>query len=77
MEHLSVSLIVALIGSIVDLDSTAVVQCMISQPIVAAPLTGLILGSMLGDYAAGLQLGLMVGVILQLVWIEQLPLGQT
>ena len=75
MEHLSVSLIVALIGGIVDLDSTAVVQCMISQPIVAAPLTGLILGSMLGDYAAGLQLGLMVGVILQLVWIEQLPLG--
>ena len=41
MEHLSVSLIVALIGGIVDLDSTAVVQCMISQPIVAAPLTAL------------------------------------
>ena len=75
MEHLNVSLIVALIGGIVDLDSTAVVQCMISQPIVAGPLTGLILGSMLGDYAAGLRLGLMVGVILQLVWIEQLPLG--
>ena len=77
MEHLNINvyLIVALIGGIVDLDSTAVIQCMISQPIVAAPLTGLILGSMLGDYAAGLQLGLMVGVILQLVWIEKLPLG--
>ncbi len=75
MEHLNVSLIVALIGGIVDLDSTAVVQCMISQPIVAAPLTGLILGAMLGNYIVGLRLGLMVGVILQLVWIEQLPLG--
>lgn len=75
MEHLTVSIIVALIGGIVDLDSTAAIQCMISQPIVAAPLTGLILGGMLGNSIAGLQLGLMVGVILQLVWIEQLPLG--
>lgn len=75
MEHLSVSLIIALIGGIVDLDSTAVVQSMISQPIVAAPLTGLILGGLLGNATAGLQLGLMIGVILQLVWIEQLPLG--
>lgn len=74
-EHLIVSLIVALIGGIVDLDSTAAIQCMISQPVVCAPLTGLILGGVLGDSAAGLQLGLIVGVILQLVWIEQLPLG--
>ena len=75
MEHLNLSLIVALLGGIVDLDSTAVVQCMISQPIVAAPLTGLILGSMLGNATAGIHVGLMVGVILQLTWIEQLPLG--
>lgn len=75
MEHLNLSLIVALLGGIVDLDSTAAVQCMISQPIVAAPLTGLIIGSMLGNMTAGVQLGLMIGVILQLTWIEQLPLG--
>ena len=75
-EHLIASLVVALIGGIVDLDSTAAVQCMISQPIVAAPLTGLILGSLAGDVTAGVTLGLMVGVILQLMWIEQLPLGQ-
>ena len=75
MEHLNVSLIVALLGGIVDLDSTAAVQCMVSQPIVAAPLTALILGVMIGDTATALKLGLMVGVILQLVWIEQLPLG--
>ena len=75
MEYLNLSLIVALLGGIVDLDSTAAVQCMISQPIVAAPLTGLIVGSMLGDLTAGLELGLMIGIILQLTWIEQLPLG--
>ena len=48
---------------------------MISQPIVAAPLTGLILGGMFQTPEVGLHLGLMVGIILQLVWIEQLPLG--
>lgn len=64
-----------MIGGIVDLDSTATWQFMISQPIVAAPLTGLFLGNLYGEASAGLQLGLMVGVILQLLWIEQLPLG--
>lgn len=74
-EHLAASIIIALIGGIVDLDSTATWQFMISQPIVAAPLTGLFLGNLYGEAAAGLKLGLMVGTILQLVWIEQLPLG--
>jgi len=74
-EHLTASLLIALIGGIVDLDSTATWQFMISQPIVAAPLTGLFLGNMFGEAAAGLKLGLMVGTILQLIWIEQLPLG--
>ncbi|HNX75474.1 MAG TPA: PTS sugar transporter subunit IIC [Candidatus Rifleibacterium sp.] len=74
-EHLTASLLIALIGGIVDLDSTATWQFMISQPIVAAPLTGLFLGGIYGEAAAGLKLGLMVGVILQLLWIEQLPLG--
>jgi PTS system mannose-specific IIC component len=74
-DHLMASLIIALIGGVVDLDSTATWQFMISQPIVAAPLTGLFLGNLFGEPAAGLKLGLMVGTILQLVWIEQLPLG--
>jgi len=74
-DHLSSALTVAIIGGIVDLDSTATWQFMISQPIVAAPLTGLFLGMSLGDARAGLKLGLMVGTILQLVWIEKLPLG--
>jgi PTS system mannose-specific IIC component len=74
-EHLTASLLIALIGGIVDLDSTATWQFMISQPIVAAPLTGLFLGNLFGEAATGLKLGLMVGTILQLLWIEKLPLG--
>lgn len=74
-EHLVASLLTALIGGIVDLDSTATWQFMISQPIVAAPLTGLFTGSMYGDVTGGLQVGLALGAILQLIWIEKLPLG--
>jgi PTS system mannose-specific IIC component len=74
-EHLNAALLIALIGGVVDLDSTATWQFMISQPIVAAPLTGLFLGNIYGEAAIGLKLGLMVGTILQLLWIEQLPLG--
>lgn len=68
-------LLIALIGGIVDLDSTATWQFMISQPLVAAPLTGLFLGALHGDFSTGLKLGLVVGSILQLVWVEKLPLG--
>jgi PTS system mannose-specific IIC component len=74
-DKLFAALLTALIGAFVDLDSTATWQVMISQPVVAAPLTGLFLGHAFGDAASGLKLGLMVGTILQLVWIEQLPLG--
>ncbi|NLM17719.1 MAG: PTS sugar transporter subunit IIC [Candidatus Riflebacteria bacterium] len=75
MHHLSASLLVALIGGVVDLDSTAAWQFMISQPIVAAPLTGLFLGNIYGEALPALKLGLLVGIILQLLWIEKLPLG--
>lgn len=74
-ESLFSALMVAIIGGFVDLDSTATWQVMISQPVVAAPLTGLFLGHAFGDATNGLKLGLMVGTILQLVWIEKLPLG--
>ena len=74
-QHLVASLLTALIGGIVDLDSTSAVQTMISQPIVASPLTGLCLGLLYGDPVNGIVLGLALGSILQLVWIEKLPLG--
>ena len=69
------ALLVATIGGFVDLDSTATWQFMFSQPIVAGPLTGVFLGFGFQAIPAGLKLGLMVGTILQLLWIEQLPLG--
>ena len=56
-DHLTSSLLIGLIGGIVDLDSTATWQFMISQPIVAAPLTGLFLGALAGQEALGLKLG--------------------
>jgi mannose/fructose/N-acetylgalactosamine-specific phosphotransferase system component IIC len=57
----------ALAGGLIGLDKTAVGQFMISQPIVAAPLTGWLLG----DAAAGL----VVGVVLELIWLLDVPVG--
>jgi mannose/fructose/N-acetylgalactosamine-specific phosphotransferase system component IIC len=58
---------VALVGGILGLDRTAAGQFMISQPIVAGPLTGW----MLGDTAAGL----VIGAILELIWVLDMPVG--
>jgi PTS system mannose-specific IIC component len=49
------------------LDRTAVGQFMICRPIVAAPLTGWILGAPL--------VGLQVGALLELLWVGRLPIG--
>jgi mannose/fructose/N-acetylgalactosamine-specific phosphotransferase system component IIC len=57
----------ALIGGLIGLDRTAVGQVMVSQPVVAGPLTGWILG----DPAAGL----VVGGVLELIWVLDLPVG--
>jgi mannose/fructose/N-acetylgalactosamine-specific phosphotransferase system component IIC len=51
----------------VGLDSVAVFQLMISQPLVAGALGGLALG------APGA--GLLVGILLQVVWGRELPMG--
>ena len=58
---------VALVGGILGLDRTAAGQFMISQPIVAGPLTGW----MLGDTAAGL----VIGAVLELIWVLDMPVG--
>lgn len=57
----------ALIAVLLGLDRTAVGQFMISRPIVAGPLTGLLLG----DPMVGLQ----VGALVELLWIGRLPVG--
>lgn len=65
---LSDLLLVGAIGGLVGLDRTAAGQFMISQPIVAAPLVGMALG----DW----QSGLMLGALLELVWLSELPVGK-
>lgn len=49
------------------LDRTAAFQSMVSRPLVAAPITGLILG----DLRTGLEIGTMV----ELIWLGRLPVG--
>src|SRR5512138_278060 len=57
----------ALIGGVVGLDRTALGQFMVSQPVVAGPLTGWLLG----DAPAGL----VIGGALELVWVLDMPIG--
>jgi PTS system mannose-specific IIC component len=59
-------IMVSFAGGILCLDRV-LVQAMISRPIVAAPLIGLLLGD---PYT-----GLVTGALLELFWIDQLPLG--
>jgi mannose/fructose/N-acetylgalactosamine-specific phosphotransferase system component IIC len=58
---------IALLGAIIGLDVVSFPQAMISRPIVAATVTGFILGN-----AAG---GLLVGATLELIALETLPVG--
>jgi mannose PTS system EIIC component len=57
----------AAIGGIIFLDSSSVAQIMISQPLICAPL----IGWYLGDW----QIGLLIGALLELLWIGKLPIG--
>jgi mannose PTS system EIIC component len=58
--------VVSIAGGILCLDRI-VLQTMISRPIVAAPLIGLILGD---PYT-----GLITGAFIELLWIDRLPIG--
>lgn len=60
-------LIVALVGALISLDRTAFLQIMVSQPIVAGPIVGYVLGDPVT--------GLMIGSVLELFWIGALPVG--
>ena len=60
-------LLAGLVAMLTGLDRVALVQIMISRPLVAAPLTGLVLGNPL--------LGLEVGMLLELLWLGRLPVG--
>jgi len=58
---------IAVAGGIIGLDRTAAGQFMISQPIVAGPLTGWLLG----DPTAGI----VIGASMELVWLLDMPIG--
>jgi mannose PTS system EIIC component len=58
---------VAVFGGLIGLDRTAAGQFMISQPIVAAPFMGWVLG----DTAAGM----VIGAAFELIWVLDIPIG--
>ncbi|RPH95603.1 hypothetical protein EHM69_03910 [candidate division KSB1 bacterium] len=58
---------VALVGAVVYLDTTAIAQLMICQPLIACPLWGIIAGRP--------EIGLFFGITFQLIWLGSLPVG--
>ena len=66
--HILVAVLgVAVLGGFLGLDRTAAGQFMVSQPIVAGPLTGWVLG----DASAGF----VIGAVLELIWLLDVPVG--
>ena len=60
-------LTIALLGAIIGLDVVSFPQAMISRPLVAATIAGIVLGQPAG--------GLLVGATLELIALETLPVG--
>ena len=60
-------LTIALLGAIIGLDVVSFPQAMISRPLVAATISGIVLGQPAG--------GLLVGATLELIALETLPVG--
>jgi PTS system mannose-specific IIC component len=58
---------IAFAGGVIGLDRTAAGQVMISQPIVAGPVTGWMLGQP--------AVGIIVGAALELIWVLDIPIG--
>lgn len=68
-------LFAGLIGGLINLDTYSGTQTMVSRPLVISPVLGLILGSLNGFPQEGLQLGTIVGVILELLWLNTFQVG--
>jgi PTS system mannose-specific IIC component len=60
-------LLAGLVAMLTGLDRVALIQIMISRPLVAGPLTGWVLGYPL--------VGMEVGMLLELLWLGRLPVG--
>jgi PTS system mannose-specific IIC component len=67
MESFTPYLLGAGMAVLLGLDRTAALQIMISRPLVAGPLVGLILGNVMT--------GLTVGMLLELLWLCRMPVG--
>jgi mannose/fructose/N-acetylgalactosamine-specific phosphotransferase system component IIC len=67
MELTTVALKLSLVGSLLFLDRMHTFQFMISRPLVTAPVIGLLAGN--------LSMGLLLGAIIELLWIHRIPLG--
>ena len=59
-------ILIAVCGSLLCLDRVFI-QAMISRPVVIAPIIGLLMNNL---YA-----GLIIGAIIELIWVDRLPLG--
>jgi mannose/fructose/N-acetylgalactosamine-specific phosphotransferase system component IIC len=69
MEYFPEVLLICLIGGLVSIDTASGWQIMISQPVVACPVIGLIFGNV--------EMGIMMGVLLELPWLINIPTGGT
>jgi mannose/fructose/N-acetylgalactosamine-specific phosphotransferase system component IIC len=67
MSDVHLILWLSVLAGALALDETALLQVMVSQPVVAGAVAGVVVGD--------LGLGLLVGSALQLVWIGALPVG--
>jgi len=67
LVSLTAALKIAGVGALLSLDRTAWGQLMVSRPIVIAPIIGLTCGNA--------TVGLMVGALIELLWINELPVG--
>jgi mannose/fructose/N-acetylgalactosamine-specific phosphotransferase system component IIC len=61
------NLIIALVGSLFALDTSVMFQVLLAQPLITSTL--------IGWYFGDIQLGLHVGLYLQLLWLISLPVG--
>jgi len=59
--------ILSVVGGVLHLDRTAALQFLVSRPLVSSAVTGVILGD--------LKTGLMIGIVLELLWLGAQPLG--
>jgi len=67
MDFFPEILLICFIAGIVSIDTASAWQVMISQPVVSCPIIGLIFGDA--------ELGLLMGILLELPWLINIPLG--